>query len=198
MRLRALFFAALLAGLAGCSQDRVLLLPGADGQASSGTVAVLSDRGETRAVINRAYADASVGSAGVDQKVTDAATVEKNYGALIEALPLPPRSFTLYFREGTTFLTEKSRPELVKLFAEIKARPGADVQVVGHTSTLGSREANDRLSLERAKQIAVLLNRRGLDSSLVRVAGRGERDLLVQTGDDVRNALNRRVEVLVR
>ena len=125
---RTLLLAVLLvAGLAGCSQDRVLLLPGDDGRASSGAVAVLSDKGETRAVIDRAYADASVGSDSVEQNITDAATAEKNYGALIEALPPPPLSLVLYFTTGTTVLTEKSRPELDRLFAEVKARPGADV-----------------------------------------------------------------------
>jgi outer membrane protein OmpA-like peptidoglycan-associated protein len=188
----------LLMGVAACSQDRVLLLPGDDGQASSGSVAVLSAKGGTRAVIDRAYADASIGSDSVEQNITDAATVEKNYGALIEALPQPLRSFVAYFREGTTEIMRKSRPELGKLFAEVKSRPGADVQVVGHSSTLGSRTANDRLSLERAKQIARLLIQRGLDPSLLRAVGRGERELLVKTKDGVRNALNRRVEILVR
>jgi outer membrane protein OmpA-like peptidoglycan-associated protein len=195
---RIFILVGLLVGVAGCSQDRVLLLPGDDGQGSSGAVAVLSAKGGTRAVISRAYADASIGSDSVEQNITNAATVEKKYGALIKALPLPLRSFVAYFQEGTTEFTRESRQELDKLFAEVKSRPGADVQVVGHTSTLGSRPANDKLSLKRAKQIARLLIQRGLDPSLVRTAGRGERELLVKTKDGVRNARNRRVEILVR
>jgi outer membrane protein OmpA-like peptidoglycan-associated protein len=188
----------LLMGAVGCSQDRVLLLPGADGQASSGAVAILSAKGDTRAVINQAYADASIGSDSVEQNISDAATVEKKYGALIKALPLPPKPFVLYFREGTTNLTEKSLLALENMFAEIKARPGADVQVIGHTSTLGSARRNDELSLQRATRIKKLLELRGLEEAMVRAAGRGERELLVKTKDGVRNARNRRVEILVR
>ena len=176
---RTLLFLGLLMGAAGCSQDRVLLLPGADGQASSGAVAVLSAKGDTRAVISQAYADASIGSDSVEQNITDAAAVEEKYGALIRALPLPPKSFVLYFREGTTNLTAKSLLAIENMFAEIKARPGADVQVVGHTSTLGSARRNDELSLQRATRIKKLLVLRGLDGTTVRAAGRGERELLV-------------------
>jgi hypothetical protein len=109
MNPKIIILACLLAGVAGCSQDRVLLLPGDDGLASSGAVAVLSARWDTRAVINRAYADASIGSGSVDQNITNAATVEKNYGTLIRALPL--RRFTICFREGTAIIAQKFRPE---------------------------------------------------------------------------------------
>ncbi|MBC8240897.1 MAG: OmpA family protein [Alphaproteobacteria bacterium] len=197
MSLKVVILAGLLLGVAGCAQDRLLLLPG-KGQTSSGAVAVLTEKGETKSVIDRVYADARIGSGGVQQNTTDAAAVEKRHGALLEALPRPPETFLLYFKIGTVELQPKSRPELEKLFAEVRSRPGADVQVVGHTSTLGSVRRNDRLSFARAKEIAELLVQRGLDPSLVRAVGRGERELLVKTKDGVSNALNRRVEVLVR
>jgi outer membrane protein OmpA-like peptidoglycan-associated protein len=187
---------ALLA-VSACSSDRVLLLPGEDG-VPSGAVAVLSQTGQARAVIDKAYTEATIGTDAIDQSRTDAATVEREHGALIRALPTAPRRFIFYFREGTTSLTVKSQSEIGDLFAEVKSRPGADVQIVGHTSTLGSSSANDRLSLQRAKLIAKLLVERGLDPSLVRAAGRGERELLIPTADGVRNARNRRVEILVR
>ncbi len=197
MNAKHVFAALAVLGLAGCSSDRVVLLPGEDG-ASSGAVAILADNGGTRAVIDRAYADARIGSDSVDQQTISAAAVEREHGALIRALPSPPRKFVFYFREGTTVLTAESQAKIGALFEEVKARPGADVQVVGHTSTLGSARSNDRLSLQRAQLIAKFLIDRGLDRSLVRVAGRGERELLVPTADGVRNARNRRVEILVR
>ena len=116
----------------------------------------------------------------------------------MEALPSPPSSFILYFKEGTTTLTPESEPALEKLFAEVSARSGADVQVVGHTDTVGRMESNDRLSLARAMEVRRLLIDRGLDPSLVRGVGRGERELLVDTADEVDEPQNRRVEVVVR
>lgn len=197
MNPKAVSLLGLLMLTAGCSQDRVLLLPG-EGKNPAGAVAVLSEKGETKAVIDRAYTDARIGSGGVEKTVTSAATVEKSFGKLIGDLPQPPRRFILYFKIGTTELMPQSRPELDKLFAEVRSRPGADVEVVGHTSTAGPMAYNDRLSLRRAKEIAGRLSQLGLDPSLVRAAGRGERELLIKTGDNVNEPRNRRVEVYVR
>jgi outer membrane protein OmpA-like peptidoglycan-associated protein len=40
--------------------------------------------------------------------------------------------------------------------------------------------------------------KRGLQASFIRAVGRGERELLIQTPDNVREPRNRRVEVIVR
>ena len=113
-------------------------------------------------------------------------------------MPPPSKSFTLYFVEGTTDLTPESRPVLDELRAEIGRRPGVDVEVTGHTDTVGSADDNDRLSQRRAEQILDLLATVGIDRTLMTAVGRGERDLREPTMDNVENALNRRVEVLVR
>lgn len=194
-RTAAVALVALLA--AGCAQDRVVLLPGENG-AKTGAVAVLSEGGKTEAVIDKPYSDARVDSDGATVSQTDAAAVAREHGALLNALPRPPTSYLLYFREGTTDMIPKSRRLLPRIFADVAARSGADVQVIGHTSTLGTRADNDALSLRRARQIADMLIARGLDPEQVRAVGRGERELLVQTRDGVRNAKNRRVEVMVR
>lgn len=190
--------AALLALFAAaCAQDRVVLLPNESG-GGSGAVAVLTESGATAAVIDKPYSDARVDSDSASVSATSAAAVAREHGALLKAMPRPPVSYLLYFREGTTVLVPKSRPVLQRIFAEVAARPGADVQVIGHTSTLGTQADNDKLSRDRAREIADMLIGRGLDRSLVRAVGRGERELLVQTPDGMRNAENRRVEVLVR
>jgi len=182
---------------AGCARDHVVLLPGEDG-AKTGAVAVLTENGETAAVIDKPYSDAQVGSDSASVSATSAAAVRREHGVLLDTLPRAPKSFILYFREGTTVMIRKSERLLKEIFAEVASRPGADVQVVGHTSTLGSRASNDKLSLERAQKIAKELIDQGLDPKMVRAVGRGERELLVQTADEVRNAKNRRVEIMVR
>lgn len=72
--------------------------------------------------------------------------------------------------------------------------------VVGHTSKTGSEQINDRLSLQRGAAI-----QRSLDSIAPVISGRlqpvgmGFRENLVGTGtDDLRDALDRRVEFKVR
>lgn len=197
MRLLALTLVGLALLLSSCTAERVVLLPGETGD--SGGVAILSQSGEEKALLDEPYTQARIGQGGQARvSETDAETVESNFGALLQALPAPPSTFTLYFKEATTTFTPESEPELDKLFAEVSARPGADVQVVGHTDSVGALESNDRLSQARAEEIKRLLIERGLEPSLVRAVGRGERDLLVETDDEVSEARNRRVEIVVR
>lgn len=180
------------------ARDKVLLLPNDDGT-SSGAVAVLSNKGETRHVIDKPYTEVAVSADSVsDPAKIDVAALEKRYGALIDHLPAPPADYILYFKEGTVTLVPSSQPRLDALLKDVAQRAGADVQVTGHTDTLGSTKSNDRLSRKRAEEIRRVLIDQGLDPALVRAAGRGERELLVKTPDRTRNAKNRRVVVTVR
>ncbi len=84
------------------------------------------------------------------------------------------------------------------MFGEIASRAAADTVVTGHTDTVGTLSYNDTLSLDRATKVRALLVARGLKPDSVNVAGRGERELLVQTPDETSEPRNRRVEITVR
>jgi outer membrane protein OmpA-like peptidoglycan-associated protein len=80
----------------------------------------------------------------------------------------------------------------------VAKRQAVEVQVTGHTDTLGKESDNDRLSEERAQAVKEMLIAQGLKSNFIRAVGRGERELLIPTPDNVREPKNRRVEVIVR
>lgn len=185
-----------LLGLAACAGDRVTLLPSQDG--SVGAVAVLDEEGEAAAVIDRPYELTTVRGTSVSSTRSDESKIGQRYGAVLGDLPPPPTVYVLYFETGEAILTEESRPKLAVLLDEVAVRPGAEVQVTGHTDTVGDLESNDELSRSRAGLIMQLLIQQGLDPTLVRAVGRGERDLLVQTEDEVDEPRNRRVAVIVR
>jgi outer membrane protein OmpA-like peptidoglycan-associated protein len=200
-RTRARAVAGILAAglLSACTQTEVVLLPEDDGQAASGALALLDDGGGgERAVLDRPNTRLFDGAGGTDEEPVTAAQVQARYGALIGALPMPPTHYTLYFAEGTTRILPRSQDDLEALLAEVAQRPGADVQVTGHTDTLGSIPDNDALSIRRAQAVRGLLIDKGLDPDLIRAVGRGERELLEPTADAVRHPPNRRVEVTVR
>src|SRR5436190_31119 len=71
------------------------------------------------------------------------------------------------------------------VFDDIKRRAAYEVEVIGHTDTLGDVPYNQRLSLDRAAIIRTSLTRDGLDPNAISIAGRGKLDLLVPTGDQV-------------
>jgi outer membrane protein OmpA-like peptidoglycan-associated protein len=181
--------------LASCGGSSLLLLP--DESGGHGAVAVLESNGKpVEAVVSQPDSRTKLGTASPTSR--PAGELKRDEIALVSGLPPPPRSYTLYFVEGTTDLTPESRPMLDQLKAEIAQRPGVDVEVTGHTDTVGSTDDNDALSQRRAEQIVGLLSTVGIDRSLMTAVGRGERQLRVPTMDNIENPLNRRVEVLVR
>ena len=178
----------------GASQT-IVVLPGPDGKV--GTVVVQRDGEQT--VLNSAYAASRIDAVGAEDRSTlSAGAVQREFGSTLEALPARPVSFMLYFESGRDELTDASKSELGKALAELKRRPVPDIVVIGHTDTVGVGTANDQLSLARAERIREVLVAQGLPAERIRMAGRGERELLVPTADGVAEPRNRRVEINVR
>lgn len=203
MRLHPVFAFSLLA-LTGCAATGVSLLPGeinpqTGQQNPTGGVAVLDpETGADVAVIDQANSRSGVRKRHVSMKAVSPDKLDARYGALLATLPQPPRLFILYFKEGTTDLVEESNALLPDLFAEVKARPGVDIQIVGHTDTVGQEADNDTLSIKRAGEVKAMMAKLGLDGEIIRATGRGERELRQGTPDETPSALNRRVEVYVK
>ena len=171
------------------------MLPNSDGHVGA---VVLHRAGEAR-VINTAYGAQKIDSTGAVVAATlTPAEVREAFGPALEALPGKAASFTLYFLEGRDELTTDSKAELEKVFAELKRRPLPDIVVIGHTDTVGSSSHNDKLSLARAERLREMLVALGIPAERVQAAGRGKRELLVPTEDNVSEARNRRVEINVR
>lgn len=202
--MRAFAVIALLALAAGCAtppppkpaprNDMVVVLPEQDGKV--GTVVVREGKNET--VLNTAYASARTGDKGVLQAAPSSAEeVNKVFGPALSAQPARPVSLTLYFTEGST-LSAESKAVVDKMFAEIARRPAAEITAIGHTDTVGADAFNDKLSLERAEKMRELLIGLGVPAQNITAAGRGKRELLVPTADNVNEPRNRRVEISVR
>lgn len=201
MRAR-LFIAASCLILAGCAaRTGVSLLPGEIGEqgqrAETGAVVVLDSASEQDVrVIDQADSRTGVNGNRVSVKALPTGVLEARYGDLLNTIPRKPALFRLYFKTGSTDLVDPSLIDAV--LAEIKARAGADIQIVGHTDTIDDDDTNDRISVSRADAIKTVLVARSADPAIIRTSGRGERELRVQTPNDVANAENRRVEITVR
>lgn len=187
---RALLAAAAAATLAGCASSRVSLYSDPDGK--TGQVAVFDAKSEAEVgALTQPNTYAVVGG-----KSVTALPVKDNHAALLAWAPPPPRVYVLYFVQGTTDITPESEPTMEALRAAIT--PASEVQITGHTDTVGTAELNDGLSRDRATEVRAALVKRGLAVESAKVTGRGERELRVQTADGVDEAGNRRVEVILR
>ena len=183
--------------LAACAPaTRVTLLPQADGRPSA--VEVSTREGATQR-IDQPYQVAEVSRRGrIDTDTTTAQAVREQYPQLLALQPPPAERFVLEFEPGTSQLTADSQARLDEIIARARARSGGEIVVTGHTDRQGSLEDNDRLSRERAQAIRTLLIERGFRADLIEAVGRGEREPLVPTEDEVAEPRNRRAELLVR
>ena len=203
------------------TKEMVVVVPSADGHVGM----VVVERGEDRVILNEAYATSRVTSDGQihleklepkevqsQVKLLPGERVSAPQPALehvaaalpmfhdaIAALPPRPVSFLLYFTTGTDDLTEASKLELARMLEELRRREVADIVVIGHTDRVGNEQANDELSLARAERVKTEFVAQGIaPAERIRAAGRGEREPVVPTENDVDEPLNRRVEINVR
>lgn len=198
LRLAAILLAAALA--AGCASEPVTpalfaVVPAPDGHIG----AIVVERGGQRHVIDTAYGAERVRNDGaLEPERLSESQVRASFGSTLDALPGSPATFVLYFLEGKDELTPQSKVELDRVFAELKRRPLPDIVVIGHTDTVGNLAYNDKLSLARAQRLRDMLVGMGIPEERIHVAGRGKRELLVPTEDNVSEPRNRRVEINVR
>jgi outer membrane protein OmpA-like peptidoglycan-associated protein len=204
------------------TKEMVVVVPSADGHVGM----VVVEHGDDRVILNEAYATSRVTSDGEirleklepkqiqsqslqSPSAKDASAPRPALERVAAALPmfqdaiaaLPPRpvSFLLYFITGTDTLTDASRLELERMLEDLRRREVGDIMVIGHTDRVGNAEANDELSLQRAERLKAEFVAQGIaPAERIRAAGRGEREPLVPTENDVDEPLNRRVEVSVR
>ena len=184
---------------AGEPKLRVVLLPqnAPDGQPRATAVEVKS--GSAVLVLAKPFAVAERNDAGqLTERTATIDEVQARYAAVLKIQPPSPETLVLRFLPGSSKLTPESEAELPKLIEMARARAGGEILVVGHTDRQGTVEANDALSLKRARAIVDLLTAQGFDGDLVTARGRGEREPLVPTADEVIEPRNRRAEVIVR
>ena len=212
-QLPALIAAGLFAVLSGCclcdlgvrdeapaaaaAETYVVVVPGRNGHIGG---VVVNSGGKDQIVLDTAYAAAHVDRAGKMERAPSPPPEEimKNFAEVAQAKPEPPVSYTLYFDTAGDEPTEESIPMLKQIYAEIARRQNAEVTVIGHTDRVGKVEHNDELSARRAQHVRDYLIKHGVPADAIGTAGRGEREPLVPTDDEVAEPKNRRVEINIR
>ena len=110
--------------------------------------------------------------------------------------PVVPETYIVFFDFDKTYLTNEAK-ETIQRAAEAFRRGGvARVQITGHTDTRGSTRYNQRLSDRRAKMVQGYMVSLGIPANEIITRGAGERELMVPTTNNVREAKNRRAEIM--
>jgi outer membrane protein OmpA-like peptidoglycan-associated protein len=105
------------------------------------------------------------------------------------------KQFIVFFGFDRCDITAEADRVLSEAATAAKATGSASVRVVGHTDTSGSNGYNQRLSDCRANAAKANLAGKGIAESSISTSGRGEAELMVQTGDGVKEPQNRRATV---
>jgi len=183
--------------VSGCTKTTVILLPDDDGNV--GKVTLNTKAGETLLSEKNQIATASSENSKPETKgIASDEEIKTQYKDLIEAVPMKPVSFLVYFKFGTSQLTAQSLKLIPEVVTAAKEREPSEISIIGHSDTMGAENYNIKLSLKRANVVKKILTSEGMDIKHIEVTSHGENDLLIKTKDGVSNAKNRRVEIMIR
>lgn len=106
----------------------------------------------------------------------------------------------ILFGYNESELKEEARLSMMKLAFIVQTNPDATFVIEGHTDSFGGDDFNLELSRKRAEAVRRwLVERLRIDASNIRVVGVGKARPIVSTaGTAEQQALNRRVEIVVR
>ena len=106
-----------------------------------------------------------------------------------------PKQFIVFFGFDKCDITAEADKVLGEAASTAKSSGAASVRIVGHTDTSGSPSYNQTLSECRAGAAKTNLVGKGSPDSAISTSGKGESELMVQTGDSVKEPQNRRATV---
>ncbi len=108
-----------------------------------------------------------------------------------------PVSRNIYFEFGSSQVATSSIEMINFLASNLQTKIQYHIELIGHTDKEGTEEFNQKLSEDRAKEVAKYFNNNGIDSLRVFTKGVGEIQPIFNKGSDEEMAKNRRVEIYI-
>ena len=103
----------------------------------------------------------------------------------------------IFFKFDSDSLLPESFSELNRLVEFMKKHPEIDIEIAGHTDSIGAEDYNMDLSRRRANSVKNYLISQGIDSKRLIARGYGESRPIADNGTPEGRAMNRRVEFKV-
>jgi outer membrane protein OmpA-like peptidoglycan-associated protein len=111
--------------------------------------------------------------------------------------PAPvPQSYMVFFDFDKYDLTPEAQRILASAAQDFKKGGYVRIVVTGHTDTVGTDSYNQKLSERRADAVKNQLIKLGVNVQEISAIGVGKNGLLVPTADQIREAQNRRAEIV--
>ena len=103
----------------------------------------------------------------------------------------------ILFDFNKSTLQPNAKKQLDKFAAEMADMPDTDITVLGHTDNVGSAEANQKVSDNRAKAVSSYLQNKGIAASRIIAEGHSYNDPVADNSTAEGRAQNRRVEIYI-
>ena len=103
----------------------------------------------------------------------------------------------IFFGNNETKIQPESEAELNKITSLLNENPNMKVQISGHTDNVGKKEANQLLSLNRAKSVVNYLIGKGININRLLPIGFGDTKPVASNDTEEGKKLNRRTEINV-
>jgi len=100
----------------------------------------------------------------------------------------------IYFDVGSARIKRESHAVLDEVVETLKANPGVNVRIAGHTDSDGSASFNQTLSEQRAQAVETYLIEHGISARRLSTVGYGESRPAVPNTSAANKAQNRRIE----
>lgn len=109
-----------------------------------------------------------------------------------------PQSYMVFFDFDKATLTPEALRIIASAAEDYKTGGYVRLVVTGHTDTMGTAKYNQKLSERRSAAVKAEFVRLGVPADGVSASGAGKGSLLVPTADRVREAQNRRAEIVLK
>lgn len=135
--------------------------------------------------------------------VADAATLEgaiasiTQQGELFDPVWVNASTSTFQFESGSSALQQSYMDNIQKLYRYLKNND-KNIEIIGHTDSIGSGENNLRLSVQRADMVKAKLVELGIDRDRISVSGKGESEPVSSNETEAGRLNNRRVVIRVQ
>lgn len=109
-----------------------------------------------------------------------------------------PQSYMVFFDFDKATLTPEAQRIIASAAEDFKKGTYVRLIVTGHTDTMGTVQYNQKLSDRRAATVRGEFERLGVPAAEIMAKGAGKGSLMVPTADQVREAQNRRAEIVLQ
>ena len=123
---------------------------------------------------------------GLDTAIDNAGCSEEQTTVVLEGIS---------FQFGTAELTEDAYPVLNKAAIILQDNPDINMEISGHTDSVGEKETNMQISSLRAQAVMTYLVSRGVAGNRLQAQGYGSEEPIADNTTKIGRAKNRRVEL---